>query len=383
MALQDLTPQLRTRLSKVERAVGWFVILAALLLVAGFAYYAWNTAQRKGWFTPKARYYTLARSAAGLKVGDPVRMIGFNVGEITMVEAVEPYGFGDVFIAFTIRRPYYGYLWDDSRVRFVSDVIGNRSLEVTKGIEGKPTYEVTNQRPAAVWNRARSNYVALDLRLANDEAERNLIQKGYWLVADESVPFNDRLDQLLTQAEAALPNILALTNRLNDILDEGITAAETANKLLTSAQPVVDNLEKITDQITDPEGSLGEWLLPPDIREQLTNALAAANATLANANGTLTNVDARISALAVELERALENLSSITSNLNAQVAANPNLVKEISDAINHADELVQGLKRHWLLRSAFKNQGSDQPASRPPTSRSPSPARPRAGKPIW
>jgi predicted nucleic acid-binding Zn-ribbon protein len=180
-----------------------------------------------------------------------------------------------------------------------------------------------------------------------------------------------------------LPNILALTNRLNDILDEGITAAETANKLLTSAQPVVDNLEKITDQITDPEGSLGEWLLPPDIREQLTNALAAANATLANANGTLTNVDARISALAVELERALENLSSITSNLNAQVAANPNLVKEISDAINHADELVQGLKRHWLLRSAFKNQGSDQPASRPPTSRSPSPARPRAGKPIW
>ena len=32
MALQDLTPQLRTRLSRMERAVGWFVLFAVLLL---------------------------------------------------------------------------------------------------------------------------------------------------------------------------------------------------------------------------------------------------------------------------------------------------------------------------------------------------------------
>ena len=39
MALQDLTPQLRTRLSRMERAVGWFVALAMALLVFGFVYY--------------------------------------------------------------------------------------------------------------------------------------------------------------------------------------------------------------------------------------------------------------------------------------------------------------------------------------------------------
>ena len=33
MGLQDLTPQLRTRLSRMERAVGWFVVLATALLV--------------------------------------------------------------------------------------------------------------------------------------------------------------------------------------------------------------------------------------------------------------------------------------------------------------------------------------------------------------
>ena len=38
MALQDLTPQLRTRLSRMEKAVGWFVTLAMALLVFGFDY---------------------------------------------------------------------------------------------------------------------------------------------------------------------------------------------------------------------------------------------------------------------------------------------------------------------------------------------------------
>ena len=54
MALQDLTPQLRTRLNRMERAVGWFVLVAAVLLLAGFGYYLRNTAQRKGWFKTRA-----------------------------------------------------------------------------------------------------------------------------------------------------------------------------------------------------------------------------------------------------------------------------------------------------------------------------------------
>jgi hypothetical protein len=35
---------------------------------------------------------------------------------------------------------------------------------------------------------------------------------------------------------------------------------------------------------------------------------------------------------------------------------NTNLITEISTTIVHTDGLVQGLKRHWLLRSAFKTK---------------------------
>ena len=84
MALQDLTPQLRTRLSRMERAVGWFVVLATLVLATGFFYYLYHTAKRKGWFLTKAPYYTYTDSAAGLKVGDPVKLLGFDAGRITV-----------------------------------------------------------------------------------------------------------------------------------------------------------------------------------------------------------------------------------------------------------------------------------------------------------
>ena len=58
MGLQDLTPQLRTRLSRVERMVGIFVTFATLLLLVGFGYYIYHTAQRKGWFKTKIIYST-------------------------------------------------------------------------------------------------------------------------------------------------------------------------------------------------------------------------------------------------------------------------------------------------------------------------------------
>ena len=70
MALQGLTPQLRTRLSRMERAVGWFVLLALGLLVFGFVYYVYTTAERKGWFLTKATSYTFVETATGLRPGD-------------------------------------------------------------------------------------------------------------------------------------------------------------------------------------------------------------------------------------------------------------------------------------------------------------------------
>jgi hypothetical protein len=143
MALHDLTPQLRTRLSRMERAVGWFVMLAVALLVFGFAYYIYNTAKRKGWFLTKAPYFTFVDSASGLRVGDPVKLMGFDAGRITAIKPMPGDDFVyNVYVEFELIDPNYGYMWTEGSFARVAaaDLLGKRNLEVTKGTNGYPTY---------------------------------------------------------------------------------------------------------------------------------------------------------------------------------------------------------------------------------------------------
>ncbi|MDB6066313.1 MAG: Mce related protein, partial [Pedosphaera sp.] len=145
MALQDLTPQLRTRLNRMERAVGWFILLATLLLLFGFAYYVYTTAERKGWFKIKAQYYTYAVSGEGLLVGDPILLMGFPAGQITEITAMAPawgsYTTSNVFIGFEVTEPYYGYIWTEGSVALVSPsgFLGKRQLNLSKGTNGYAT----------------------------------------------------------------------------------------------------------------------------------------------------------------------------------------------------------------------------------------------------
>jgi len=47
------------------------------------------------------------------------------------------------------------------------------------------------------------------------------------------------------------------------------------------------------------------------------------------------------------------------------VQANTNLVGGLSQTVIHYDEFVQGLKHHWLLRSAFKKKNTNAPPAAP------------------
>jgi ABC-type transporter Mla subunit MlaD len=373
MALQDLTPQLRTRLSRMEKAVGWFVLLATVLLLAGFGYYIYSTAARKGWFIQKVDYQTSLANATGLKVGDPVVLMGFNVGEITRIEANDPWDYYGVTVYFRVKKPYFGYVWSDSTVKAAAaDFLGGRVLEITKGARGVPTVaESTNKVAMGLLQRdviqqelkrlAASNSADAALAQLNAAAKASptkfyaLLEgaKPYWLDPAESPAVTERLDQIVSQVEKALPNILRLTNDLALVLQNSANVTSNLNLVAANARPAAENLASLSAQLRGP-GALGEWLLPPGSSAQVATALT-------NANSLLANTDTNLARLAADLSRSLDNLADITSNLNSQVQANTNIVKSVSDAIVHTDDLIQGLKRHWLLRSAFKTPKTNAP----------------------
>src|SRR5271154_5264628 len=282
MALQDLTPQLRTRLSRMERAVGWFVFLATALLLFGFGYYIYHTAERKGWFKIKAPFFTYVQSSSGLKVGDDVVMMGFAVGEITKVEPQKPYEPHNVRVEFEIVDPYFRYIWTGGSYVKVNaaGLLNQRQLEVTRATNG---YAVCVTQPISIFDLDEAKKIATaspgHWQLAQDVfAEKtNLIFHAFdsvesvldesnaqllarctfqsnsiyvfdntvnrkrivaswngrshhykifkpgddtaWLHAVETPPISDQLQAMVTQVQNALPGILSLTNKIAAVLD--------------------------------------------------------------------------------------------------------------------------------------------------------------------
>ena len=400
MGLQDLTPQLRTRLNRAERFVGLFVTTATLLMAAGFGYYIFHTAQRKGWFLTKIAYSTSIQNAAGLKVGDPVKLMGFTAGDITGIVPNSPEDIFNVTVFFRVTYPNYGYLWTDSKVRVTADFLGSRYLELIKGVDGVPTVQtegkvavglLIHDTAIAELNKARTaarakveaannglptrlRKSAAELEKDIEEAERSAVTEvktlaksqpqkfyiplgtkpSYWLAPLDSPALNERIEGVLNMVEAALPNILALTNQIAGTLERASDLAANANYTLTEIRPVVSNLTVITASIQTGPGGLGEWLIPTNLNTQLDLALQQARNTMIQAQTTLASTDTNLTQVALQLDTTLINLANITSNLNAQVRGNPAMLSGISTLIRDTDDLVQGLKRHWLLRSAYR-----------------------------
>jgi len=406
MALQDLTPQLRTRLSRMERAVGWFVFVATALLLFGFGYYLYHTAERKGWFVIKAPFHTYLQSSSGLNMGDPVYMMGFQVGQITLIHAMPPGDAHNVRVEFEILDPYFRYLWTGGSYLKVNaaDFLGKRQLEVTRGTNG---YELVVTQPVSVetvdelkqlvaeepgqWQLAQDvfgadsnlvfgaytmldetnlqilagmNLVSNTLFAYNNTVNRKHIVASWdgryhhykifspgddtaWIRAVESPPVSDQLQAMVLQIQQALPGVLALTNKIAAVLDNTADATSNLNVTVVEARPVLTNFAVLSSQLREP-GGLGVWMLGTNGAQQTVSVVAG--------------VDTNLLLLSV----TLDHLADITSNLNAQVQANTNMLGAVSKTVSDADDFVQGLKRHWLFRSAFKKENkadTNAPAS--------------------
>ena len=164
--------------------------------------------------------------------------------------------------------------------------------------------------------------------------------QGIALPPDEAPALAQRVEELVAELQQALPRV---TGKLDGVLDNTQRLTADLDVLATKAHPVVSNLDAITTNLRNPKGSLGEWLLPPDLRTRL--------------EGTLETVDGNLA----RLSRTLEETQAVAGSLRGQLEANRHVLGDVSDLVRDTDDLVQGLKRHWLLRGAFPQPSPGEP----------------------
>jgi ABC-type transporter Mla subunit MlaD len=354
MALQDLTPELRTRMSRVERLVGLFVFLAAVLMVLGFAYYLRETGRERGWFRNKIPYYCYTKEATGLKVGDPVRLMGRIIGRIVKIDTnpLDPW-FRDnnynVTVRFDVLEPYFGYIFTDSKVKVVfADFFGARYIEITPGDPNLGLITVGEERR---WEdrTVRSD----DPKVSEMVPLRTVLAKGggVWLQNVEEAPaMSARVEQIVGSLATALPSI---TNQVGEVLGLASQAVSNVNVSLVQLQPALTNLQTLTARLSTEDGVIGRMMLTTNLQGQVGGTLASMESTLTNTTALIRTSEIQLQDLTRRIALTLDNVAMVTSNLSAQVNANSLMLGEVSSLVVNADDMVQGLKRHWLLRSAF------------------------------
>ena len=95
-------------------------------------------------------FFTFVESADGFSVGDPVKLMGFNVGEIIEIEAMpadDPSY--NVYVAFSILEPYYGYIWSDSKSEFSLPTFSESFLESPKSMANLLTRAMKQASPTS------------------------------------------------------------------------------------------------------------------------------------------------------------------------------------------------------------------------------------------
>lgn len=353
MALQDLTPELRTRMSRVERLVGLFVFVAALLIGVGFAYYLRETGRQRGWFVNKVPYYCYTRDATWLKAGDPVRLLGREIGRIIEVQTMplDPWNMANnwnVFVRFHVREPDFGYILTDSKVRVVSsDFFGARHLEVTPG-DPDVGFITVGQQPKWEDRTVRNHENTNEMILLRTVVKQ---RKGVWLQNVEEAPaMAERVEDIVKHLAEALPG---MTQQLGQVLTQAADAATNANLALVQLQPSLAHLQVLTERLSTEEGVIGRMMLTTNLQDQVGSTLMSMDSTLTNTTALIRTSEVQLQDLTRRIALTLDNVALVTSNLSAQVNANSLMLGEVSSLVVNADDMVQGLKRHWLLRSAF------------------------------
>ena len=315
---QSAAPLLR-RPDASNRRLLTAVLLGALLLAAALsAGIAW----RRGAFTPKAVLYADIDNAAGLAPGTAVRLSGVRVGEVSELLLLPDLS---VRLSLRVDADLLPKLRTDAGAVLVREQLRPPVIELSPG--GAPGALDPRQPRIAFRGKSTLTEIADELR-------------------GRLLPILDDLKQVTGM----------LRQRQGDVAEVLGHAAQASGELAKAAAEV-HALSSIARQRLDAVGAQAQTLLGQGnasvakvggLIEQVNGSLGLVNASLAQVNGALPG-------LLLKADGTLDNLNAVarSSRLIADSAAQtlPGLLRTAPPMVEEVQDLLQGVKRSWPLRS--------------------------------
>ncbi|NCC25051.1 MAG: MCE family protein [Deltaproteobacteria bacterium] len=308
--------------------VGSFVLLVVLTAVASVFYIG----IKKDLFSETITFYVTTDSGDNIERGIPVRLSGFNIGQVRRVnlDALD-----HIKIEISIFEKYRKWFREDTRISLEQEgVIGNSYLKVLPGSDASPELE--------------------------PESTIALNKVG-------------GLSELLTEAQPVMENLKAIVANVKTITDIFVQEDGPVQRILA-------NLETMSSKLTDEQGLIHYIAVSPEpvlklegILSQADQAMGQADQAMTQAGSLLGNATARVEDIApmqkelLELIReakdilaqmrglredlgpTLSNVEALTANVSNATTDLITLRRKSEYTLRLGTELLERLNNTWPL----------------------------------
>jgi phospholipid/cholesterol/gamma-HCH transport system substrate-binding protein len=311
-----------------DQIVGVFVLAA----IAGLAAILILIGANQRWFAKNYMFWSKFSSANGLSVGLPIKLRGFEIGQVKSISLSSD---NTVNIKFYIYDTYYEKITANSVLEISSNPLGlGGGLLFHMGKAGGDPLPEFAYIPSLDTEEGRAlvRQGLVDLPRAEDVIN-SLLTK-----ADESL-FS--LNQLIVSVNDAVSG--TSEGPLGDILAEMAVTTEELNLLLRDLQAIAVHVEKTTAALEDPTG-LVTTLLDPK----------GSVATLLDDDNRLYE---QISSTLEELGAIVTQLVDFTVYLNSSQPQITGLLEKGRITLDQSNAVLEALKNNPLLRGGIPEEG--------------------------
>jgi phospholipid/cholesterol/gamma-HCH transport system substrate-binding protein len=310
----------RKQLTWTELRVGLFVLVGLSVLAAGIFYVT-----GAGTIGPKYRLVTYLPEVSGLSNGAPVRLDGFEVGNVESIKLaprtanIARNKIRNIQVVLRIGRKYQDDILTDSTASLVTEgLLGNRYVEVTRGFTGlalKDNEEVKGTEEKALKEVVeRSADMLGNLQALSDSVQELLagVKQGKGtlgkLLTDEQA--YNHMNSILAKGDVILANVQAGQGTIGKLV--------VSDDMYKKVDQGLDNVNVILTDLRSQKGTLGKLLYDPALYDQAKQAISNGNALIGDVRagkGTLGKL-ATDDTLYTKMKETSENVASATAKLN-------------------------------------------------------------------